>query len=88
MCADGCLQSQRQLQLSLEAHGRYISTLIERQGLRGKLSEISGSAGGLNPLAALSALGVSMPMAPLPLGLPSPHSPHHSLQVCIKRMCV
>ncbi|KAK9832677.1 hypothetical protein WJX84_001826 [Apatococcus fuscideae] len=74
------LESQRQLQLSLEAHGRYISTLIERQGLRGKLSEISGGAAGLNPLAALSALGVSMPMAPHPMGLASPHSPHHSLQ--------
>ncbi len=77
----GCdSQSQRQLQLSLEAHGRYISTLIERQGLRGRLSEISGGAGGLNPLAALSALGVSMPMASH-AQLASPHSPHAGLQV-------
>lgn len=31
------MQSQRQLQLSLEAHGRYISSLIEREGLQSKL---------------------------------------------------
>ena len=32
-----CLQSQRQLQLSLEAHGRYITSLIEREGLQHRL---------------------------------------------------
>lgn len=31
------LQSQRQLQLSLEAHGRYITSLIEREGLQHRL---------------------------------------------------
>ena len=30
-----CLQAQRQLQLSLEAHGRYISSLIERDRAQG-----------------------------------------------------
>ena len=46
-----CAQSQRQLQLSLEAHARYISTLIEREGLHGKLE---------NPRtrAALATLGM------------------------------
>jgi hypothetical protein len=29
------VQSQRQLQLSLEAHGRYIASLIEQEGLAG-----------------------------------------------------
>ena len=48
------LQSQRQLQLSLEAHGRYISNLIEREGLHGKLE---------NPQtrAALATLGMPPP---------------------------
>ena len=32
-----CVQSQRQLQLSLEAHGRYITSLIEREGLQHRL---------------------------------------------------
>lgn len=32
-----CMQSQRQLQLSLEAHGRYITSLIEREGLQHRL---------------------------------------------------
>ena len=31
------MQSQRQLQLSLEAHGRYITSLIEREGLQHRL---------------------------------------------------
>ena len=31
------LQSQRKLQLSLEAHGRYITSLIEQEGLKDKL---------------------------------------------------
>ena len=44
------LQSQRQLQLSLEAHGRYISSLIEREGLQAKLPP-NARAGMGNPLA-------------------------------------
>ena len=33
------LQAQRQLQLSLEAHGRYITSLIQREGLEGRLPQ-------------------------------------------------
>ena len=36
-CHPPCLQSQRKLQLSLEAHGRYITSLIEQEGLKNKL---------------------------------------------------
>ncbi|KXZ49820.1 hypothetical protein GPECTOR_19g271 [Gonium pectorale] len=40
------LESQRQLQLSLEAHGRYIAILMEQEGLTGKLTELSNPASG------------------------------------------
>ncbi len=39
------LESQRQLQLSLDAHGKYISSLIERQGLHSRLPDIAARTG-------------------------------------------
>ena len=35
-------QTQRQLQLSLEAHGRYIASLMEQEGLGHRLQDIAG----------------------------------------------
>lgn len=32
-------QAQRQLQVSLEAHGRYITSLIQKEGLQGRLPQ-------------------------------------------------
>jgi hypothetical protein len=51
------LQQQRQLQLSLEAHGRYIASLIEKEGITNPMS-IQPSLNG--PLAALP--GVATPL--------------------------
>lgn len=48
-CHSPCLQSQRKLQLSLEAHGRYITSLIEQEGLKDKLPTMAPlqSSGGM-----------------------------------------
>ena len=43
------LQAQRQLQLSLEAHGRYISGLLEQSGLKGQLPADLVQSAGLAP---------------------------------------
>lgn len=54
-----CVQSQRQLQLSLEAHGRYITSLIEREGLQHRLLPhmVAAAAPGLaRSVPALAAL--------------------------------
>ena len=61
------LQSQRQLQLSLEAHARYISTLIEREGLHGKLENPDTRAA----LATLCMVPPAQPAAALPQLAPS-----------------
>lgn len=58
------LQSQRQLQLSLEAHGRYITSLIEREGLQHRLLPQLVAAAGPNlarTVPALAALAASIP---------------------------
>lgn len=58
------LQSQRQLQLSLEAHGRYITSLIEREGLQHRLLPQLVAAAGpsiARHVPALAALAASMP---------------------------
>jgi len=58
------LQSQRQLQLSLEAHGRYITSLIEREGLQHRLLPqlVAAAAPSLaRTVPALAALAASMP---------------------------
>ena len=58
------LQSQRQLQLSLEAHGRYITSLIEREGLQHSLMPqlVAAAAPSLaRTVPALAALAASMP---------------------------
>lgn len=44
LCAGLNIQEQRRLQLSLEAHGRYITSLIQREGLEGKLPPQTKSA--------------------------------------------
>lgn len=68
------LQSQRQLQLSLEAHGRYITSLIEREGLQHRLlPQLIAAAGpslarSVPGLAALTAQRQPSASAPL-LGL-------------------
>ncbi|KAK9811053.1 hypothetical protein WJX73_009444 [Symbiochloris irregularis] len=64
------LESQRQLQLSLEAHGRYISSLIEqdRAGLHSKLSPVALSApvpgAGPNQALAVPTPNLSAPAGP------------------------
>ena len=88
-------QSQRQLQLSLEAHGRYITSLIEREGLQHRL--LPQLVAAANPslartvpaLAALTASIVQGSSAqtsdqqthymPLPISGASDFSPHSLL---------
>ena len=58
------MQSQRQLQLSLEAHGRYITSLIEREGLQHRLLPQLVAAAGpslARTVPGLAALAASMP---------------------------
>ena len=89
------LQSQRQLQLSLEAHGRYITSLIEREGLQHRL--LPQLVAAANPslartVPALAALTASIAQGssaqtsdqqthymPLPLSGASDFSPHNLL---------
>ena len=65
-------QAQRQLQLTLEAHQRYINSLIQREGLQGRLSADDAPSA----LAALGAStdGIDALAGPLedPKGLPEP----------------
>lgn len=63
-------QTQRQLQLSLEAHGRYIASLMEQEGLTSRLPELSGGAPAAAPVAAGGAAG----------GMIAPPPPQQQLQ--------
>lgn len=59
------MQSQRQLQLSLEAHGRYITSLIESEGLHHRLLPQLVAAAGpslVRTVPALAALAATMPL--------------------------
>ena len=76
------LQSQRQLQLSLEAHGRYITSLIEREGLQHKMlphlmavgPSLAQSVPGLAALTAQRQPSASAPL--LGLAQPTGHLQH------------
>ncbi|KAL6761618.1 hypothetical protein V8C86DRAFT_1785296, partial [Haematococcus lacustris] len=65
------LESQRQLQLSLEAHGRYIASLMEQEGLtqRGFMQQQQQSA--------------STSMLQTPCSMPAGHSLQHAAQRCV-----
>lgn len=89
------LQSQRQLQLSLEAHGRYITSLIEREGLQHRLlpqlvaaahPSLARTVPALAALTGAVAQGTSAQTShqqthymPLPVSGGSDFSPHHLL---------
>lgn len=66
--AAAALQTQRQLQRSLEIHQRYIHSLMEQEGLAHKIPEMSAafSAGALVPPG--SVVSEAMPVQPLPVG--------------------
>lgn len=89
------MQSQRQLQLSLEAHGRYITSLIEREGLQHRLlpqlvaaahPSLARTVPALAALTGAAAQGSSAQTShqqthymPLPVSGASDFSPHHLL---------
>ncbi|KAJ9527820.1 hypothetical protein QJQ45_005769 [Haematococcus lacustris] len=66
------LESQRQLQLSLEAHGRYIASLMEQEGLtqRGFMQQQQQQS-------------ASTSMLQTPCSVPAGHSLQHAAQRCV-----
>jgi hypothetical protein len=72
------VQTQRQLQHSLEVHQRYIHKLMEQEGLAHKIPEMSAAfnAGALPPPG--SVVSEAMPVQPLAAG--SPQQQHHQQQ--------
>eukprot|EP00983_Pelagomonas_calceolata_P072212 1151616-Pelagomonas_calceolata.AAC.3 len=87
-------QSQRQLQLSLEAHGRYLATLIEQEARGGGSSQslaqqLVGPMGSI-ARAACSPLcggaGQREILRQLRRLLPAPGRP--SVQSCVSRWCI
>jgi hypothetical protein len=79
------LQTQRQLQHSLEVHQRYIHKLMEQEGLAHKIPEMSAAfnAGALPPPG--SVVSEAMTAQPLAVGAPPPppqqqQQQHHQQQ--------
>jgi hypothetical protein len=74
------LQTQRQLQHSLEVHQRYIHKLMEQEGLAHKIPEMSAAfnAGALPPPG--SVVSEAMPVQPLAVGGPQQQHHHHHHQ--------
>lgn len=63
------MQSQRQLQLSLEAQARYIASLVEQEGLHHNLSQLT-SKSQPDRETSTSPTGTSMPMSSNPMCIP------------------
>jgi hypothetical protein len=74
------LQTQRQLQHSLEVHQRYIHKLMEQEGLAHKIPEMSAAfnAGALPPPG--SVVSEAMTAQPLAVGAPPQQQHQHQQQ--------
>ncbi|KAJ9528535.1 hypothetical protein QJQ45_020488 [Haematococcus lacustris] len=68
------LESQRQLQLSLEAHGRYIASLMEQEGLTQR---------GFMQQQQQQQQSASTSMLQTPCSMPAGHSLQHAGQRCV-----